>query len=330
MPLLRKPRETMKAAVYRRYGPPEVVHVEDLDKPVPKSGEVLIRVHATTICAPDWRFRGANAPLFMTRFMNGLLRPGKVKVLGIEFAGVVESVGKRATKFKPGDRVFGSAGFKFGAHAQYLCLAEDKMIARMPGGLAFEDAAAIPFGGISALHFLRKADIRPGQKVVVYGASGSVGTFAVQLAKHFGAQVTGVSSGANLELVRSLGAEQAIDYAREDFSRTGRIYDLVFDAVGKSGLRRSLRALRRGGVLVCVGPGGAMLAGLWLKLTGRGKFVSGVARTREGDLDLLMGLVERGHIRPVIGRRYTLEEIAQAHRYAETGHKVGAVVVTVP
>jgi NADPH:quinone reductase-like Zn-dependent oxidoreductase len=322
----------MKAAVYRRYGPPEVVQIEEVEKPVPGDNEVLVRVHATTIAAADWRMRKAHP--FFIRLFSGLWRPKKANILGIEFAGSVESVGNAVTRFAVGDPVFGSAGFKFGAHAEYLCLAADALLAVKPANMSFEEAAAVLFGGISALHFLRQAKIQAGQRVLVYGASGSVGVFAVQLAKHFGARVTGVSSTANLGLVKSLGADEVVDYTREDFSKAGRVYDVVFDSVGKSGFSRSLRSLKRGGLYVRVGASGggvsilgAMLRGMWISLTGAAKVVSGVARADAADLSFLKGLIEAGKLRTVIDRRYSLGEIAEAHRYAEAGHKKGHVVI---
>jgi NADPH:quinone reductase-like Zn-dependent oxidoreductase len=322
----------MKAAVYSRYGPPDVVQIKDVEKPVPKDNEVLVRIHATTVCAADWRMRKADP--FLVRFMNGLLRPTKANILGMEFAGAVESVGKAVTRFGAGDQVFGSRGFKFGAHAEYVCVPEDGMLAIKPVNMTLEEAAAVLFGGVSALHFLRKAKIQAGQKALIYGASGSVGVFAVQLAKHFGAHVTGVCSAANLELVKSLGADEVIDYAREDFSRAGRVYDIVFDTVGKSGYSRSLRSLKRGGCYVRVGASGrwpailgGMLRGMWISITGAAKVISGMAASAAGDQSLLKGLIEAGKLRTVIDRRYSLDQIAEAHRYVEAGHKKGHVVI---
>jgi NADPH:quinone reductase-like Zn-dependent oxidoreductase len=322
----------MKAAVYTRYGPPDVLEIKDVDKPVPKDNEVLVRIHATTVCAADWRMRKADP--FIIRFMNGLWRPRKFHILGIEFAGTVESVGKAVTRFREGDKVFGSTGFKFGAHAEYACLPEDASLAIKPVNMRFEEAAAVLFGGRSALYFLREAKIQAGQKVLIYGASGSVGVFAVQLAKHFGAHVAGVCSTANLDLVKSLGADEVVDYTREDFSRAGRVYDIVFDTVGKSGFSRSLKSLKRGGSYVQVGGSGRLLSilggvlrGMWISLTGAAKVISGVARVAPKDQAFLKGLIEAGKLRTVIDRRYSLDEIAEAHRHAEAGHKKGHVVI---
>ena len=246
----------MKAAVYTRYGPPDVLEIKDVEKPVPADNEVLVRVHATTVCAADWRMRKADP--FLIRLMNGLSAPKKIYVLGIEFAGRIESVGRAVTRFREGDEVFGATGFKFGAHAEYVCVPADGVIEMKPANMTLEEAAAVFFGAVSALHFLRKAGIRAGQKVLVYGASGSVGVFAVQLAKHFGAHVTGVCSTRNVELVRSLGADEVVDYTKEDFSRAGRVYDIVCDTVGKSGFSRSLKSLVRGGAYVLIGYSGQL------------------------------------------------------------------------
>lgn len=321
----------MKAAVYTRYGPPDVLQIKDVEKPVPNDTEVLVRIHATTICAADWRMRKADP--FLIRIMNGLWRP-KINILGMELAGTIESVGKAVTRFREGDQVFGSTGFKFGAHAEYACLPEDGLLAIKPVNMTLEESAAVLFGGLSALHFLRKAQIHPGQKVLIYGASGSVGIFAVQLAKHFGAHVTGVCSTANLELVKSLGADEVVDYTREDFSRAGRVYDIVFDTVGKSGFSRSLISLKRGGVYVRIGASGGMLSilggllrGMWISITGAAKVIGGVARGTAEDQAFLTGLIEAGKLRTVIDKRYPLDAIAEAHRYAEAGHKKGHVVI---
>ena len=321
----------MKAAVYSRYGPPDVVQVRDVARPAPKDNEVLLRVHATTVSAADWRLRKADP--FLVRVMNGLWRPTKVNILGMEFAGTIESMGKAVTRFAVGDQVFGSNGFKFGGHAEYVCAPEDGLAIK-PVNMTLEEAAAVMFGGISALYFLREAKIQAGQNVLIYGASGSVGVFAVQLAKHFGARVTGVCSTANLDLVKSLGADEVVDYTKEDFSMAGRVYDIVFDTVGKSGFSRSLKALKRGGFYVRVGASGgmasilgSMLRGTWISITGAAKVTGGVARGTLEDQCFLKGLIELGTLRTVIDRRYPLEQIAEAYRYVETGHKKGHVVI---
>jgi len=310
----------MKAAVYRR----GVVQIEDVEKPVPKDNEVLVRVHSATICAADYRLK--NLPFI------GLT---KGKTLGMELAGTVESVGQAVTRFRPGDQVFGGTGFKFGTHAEYVCALESR-VQMKPVNMTFEEAAAVIFGGFTALCFLRMAKIQAGQNVLVYGASGSVGVFAVQLAKHFGARVTGVCSTANLDMVRSLGADAVIDYTKEDFSKSGRVYDMVFDTVGKAGFSRSLKSLKRGGAFVEIAMSGGLLSipgdivrQMWISITGAAKVVGGVTRPAPGDLSFLKSLIEAGELRTVIDRRYSLPEIAEAFRYAEAGHKKGHVVINI-
>ncbi len=327
----------MRAAVFTRYGPPEVVQIKDVAKPVPKDNEVLVRVRATTVAAADWRIRKADP--FAARLFSGLWRPTRIQTAGMEFSGTVESVGKAATRFKPGDEVFGGTLFKLGCQAEYVCLAEEGIVAPKPVNMTLDEAAAVFFGGMTVLSFLGKAPIQKGQKVLVYGASGSVGVFAVQLAKHFGAEVTAVCSTANLALVKSLGADGVVDYTREDFSRAGRVYDMVFDTVGKSGFWRSMQCLKNGGFYVLVaGIGGkyfvanvlcSVLGGLWGSVTGRAKVVGSPKRGGIQNLLLLKELIEAGQVRTVIERRYPLAEIAEAHRHAEGGHKKGHVLVVI-
>jgi NADPH:quinone reductase-like Zn-dependent oxidoreductase len=253
----------MKAAVLLRYGPPEILTVGDVPTPVPREREVLVRIHASTVCYGDLTIRNGSP---LVRIMNGLQRP-KLQVLGVDLAGVVESVGRSVTKFAPGDQVFGSRGDKFGAHAEYACVAEDGFLARKPANMDLEEAATVFVGGCCALYFLRKAKIQPGERVLIHGASGSLGVFAVQLAKHFGAHVTGVCGPTNLDLVRSLGADNVIDYTRQDFTERAGSYDVICDVLAKAGFPRSLRALQRGGRYLHVGfpagvgPIGAVILG---------------------------------------------------------------------
>ena len=322
----------MKAAVCRGFGPPEVIHIEEVPAPIPSDNEVLVRVRATTVAAADWRLRHV-PPILLSR-MKGFGDRTKPRILGMEFAGTVETVGKAVTRFRPGDEVFGSTGFRFGAHAEYVCVPEDGPVALKPANMPLEEAAAVMFGGVSALHFLEEAGIQAGQNVLVYGASGSVGVFAVQLAKHFGARVTGVCSSANLEMVRSLGADAVVDYTKEDFSRAGRVYDMIFDAVGYSGFRRSLRALKPGCPYIrcgapksVLGIAGAILRSVWVARIHGVRIVGGVARFTPARQALLKELIEAGKLRTVIDRRYPLEQIVEAHRIAESGHKKGHVLV---
>jgi NADPH:quinone reductase-like Zn-dependent oxidoreductase len=322
----------MKAVVYTKYGPPEVLQLKEVEKPTPKDNEVLVRVHATTVTVADARLRSFTVPpLFWlpARIVIGFTKP-KNHILGLELAGEIESVGKDVKSFKKGDKIFGSVGFGSGAYVEYKCIPETGLVATKPANMSYEEAAAVPFGGITALHFLRKAKIQEGQKVLIYGASGCVGTFAVQLAKYFGAEVTGVCSTTNLELVKSLGADKVIDYTKEDFTKSGQTYDVIFETVGKSSFSRGIRSLKKRGFYLADITGLSSIIGkLWLSFTSSKKVILGMARANVEDLNFLKELIEAGKIKSVIDRSYPLEQIVEAHRYVDQGHKKGSVVITI-
>jgi len=306
----------VKAVVCTRYGPPEVLRVEELATPVPRKNQVRIRILATAVTSSDSYVRGLRlSPAYrlMARLALGWNAP-RQPVLGMVLSGEVDSVGPDATSFEVGERVFGFNRHRFGTYAQYVCWPEDGLLATRPANLSDEEPAAIPYGGLLALHFLRKADVRAGQRVLIYGASGAVGTSAVQLARHFGAQVTGVCSTANVDLVASLGATTVIDYTSEDFTDRAERYDLIFDAVGKNKSAAALRRCRQ-----VLAPGGACVS-----------VDDGTPKLRREDLVLLGELATTGEIRPVIDRTYALDDIVDAHRYVDNGHKRGNVVITVP
>jgi NADPH:quinone reductase-like Zn-dependent oxidoreductase len=324
----------MKAIIYTEYGPPDVLQLKEVEKPVPKEHEVLIKVYATTVTSGDYRARNLD---LSTRIMSllfgynfGLTRP-KNTILGSELAGEIESVGKDVKLFREGDQVFGSVGEGFGAYAEYKCLPEDGELTIKPSNLTYEEAAGIPIGAHTALFFLRdKANIQSGQKVLIYGASGGVGTFAVQLAKYYGAEVIGVCSTTNLELVKSLGAEKVIDYTKEDFTKSGESYDIIYETVGKSSFSHARSVLKQNGIYLAGNPGmSLMVQMLWTSMTSSMKVIFGPAPGRKEDLVFIKELVEEGKIKPVIDRIYPLEQIAEAHKYADKGHKKGHVVITV-
>ena len=319
----------MKAIVYDRYGPPEVLQLQEVPKPVPGDEEILIKVYAATAAAGDWRLRKADP--FLARLFNGLWRPKRIRILGFELAGVVESTGKGVTRFKSGDAVYAACGTGFGAYAEYKCLPETGAVAFKPENMSFEEAAAVPVGAYTALQFLRKCHIQTGTRVLVYGASGSVGTYAVQLASYFGAEVTGVCSTSNVELVRSLGAFRVIDYTKEQIADDGPAYDIIFDTVGKSPFDVCIKHLTENGYYLRayhVNPL-LILRGSWISMTSAKKVIGGSMKENAEDLTYLKGLIEAGKLRSVIDRRYPLEQAAEAHRYVEKGHKKGNVVLTV-
>lgn len=321
---------TMKAVVHTEYGVPEVLKLARVEKPVPRRNDVLIRVHATTVTSAECAMRKGEPR--WGRVILGLRKPRKkFSILGLELAGEVEAVGSAVTRFKPGDQVFGFTGFGARACAEYVCVPEDGSLALKPAALTYEEAAAAVDGASTALFFLRdKGKIQPGQRVLINGASGSIGTYAVQLAAYFGADVTGVCSGANRALVTSLGAARVIDYTQEDFTRGDEPYDLIFDTVGKSSFGRCKRVLKPNGRYLATVLSPTIVAqAAWTALRGGRRVVSGMSVEKKAALAFLTGLIEEGRLRPVIDRRYPLEQIVEAHRYVERGHKKGNVVITV-
>jgi len=319
----------MKAVVFENYGPPEVLQVKEVEKPSPKEDEVLIKIHATSVTAADWRMRKPDP--FLARMMNGLLRPKKFNILGIELAGEIEAVGSAVTKFKPGDQVFGTTGFTFGAYAEYVCVPEDGSIAQKPTNLDYGVSAVLPVGMDTALFFLRmQGHIRSGQKILIYGASSSVGSYAVQLAKHYEAEVTAVCSASNHDWVKELGADKLIDYRTEDFTQSGETYDAIFDAVGTLSLFGSMKSLKdRGVFLAAVHMMRRSVQAKLATMRSKKKILGGTATGFVEDLVFMKELVEAGKIKPIIDRRYPLDEVANAHRYVETGRKKGNVIIDV-
>ncbi|MDZ4699302.1 MAG: NAD(P)-dependent alcohol dehydrogenase [Rhodothermales bacterium] len=322
----------MKAAIYTTYGPPEVVTIAEVPTPVPGDDEVLIRIRATTVSTADWRVRSLSLPAgfgLLARPIFGFTKP-RQPILGTELAGDVAAVGKNVTRFKVGDAVFAYPGSKMGCHAEYRCLPEDAPITRKPPNLTYEEAATLSFGGTTMLDFYRRAGLKAGDRVLVNGASGTVGIAAVQLARHAGAEVTAVCGGRSEELVMSLGATQIIDYTKEDFTRNGRRYDVIVDTVGTAPYARCKGSLAAGGrLLVILGGLGALLAAPFVSMTSDKKVIAGPGAERREDIEQLAGLAEAGVLKPVIDRTYPLDQIVEAHRYVDSGRKQGSVVVVV-
>jgi NADPH:quinone reductase-like Zn-dependent oxidoreductase len=324
----------MKAVVYDRYGPPEVLRLEEVEKPAPKEDELLVKIHATTVNRLDVHTREANrrsglAVSLLSRMVSGLRRP-RQRILGSEFAGEVEAVGAAVKEFAAGDHVFGTTGLRFGAHAEFMCVRDNARIAHMPAGMNFELAAPICDGALNALTCLKQADLQKGRTILVYGASGAIGTAGVQLARHFGADVTAVCSTKNLELVRSLGADRVIDYTQEDFTKNGKTYDVIFDAVGKLSFTRCLGSMEPAGLYLPTDGFGNLIRALLPSRAGDKKVVFQIPpRQTKQDVLLLKELVEAGMFRPVIDRCYALDDVIEATRYVETEQKTGNVVLSV-
>jgi 2-desacetyl-2-hydroxyethyl bacteriochlorophyllide A dehydrogenase len=323
----------MKAMIWTKYGSPDGLQLREIEKPTPKDDEVLIRVHAATVTTGDCEMRSLNFPLFLSlpmRMLVGLRRPTRITIMGQELAGDIESVGKGVKRFKKGDQVFAAAGLGFGAYAEYKCLSEDEVLVIKPANITFEEAAAVPVGGLEALHFLRRANIQSGQKVLIIGAGGSIGMFAVQLAKYFGAEVTGVDSTGKLDMLRSIGTDHVINYMQDDFTQSGQTYDVILDVMGKSSFSRCIRSLKPNGHYLLLNAGlSQMVRGRWTSMRSGKKVIIGAASQKTEDLIFLKELIEAGKIKSVIDRCYPLEQIAEAHRYVETGQKQGNVVITV-
>ncbi len=325
----------MKAVVWTKYGPPEVLQLKEVEKPTPKDKEVLIKIHATTVTTADCELRSLNIPIALTlpiRIYFGLRKPKRITIPGQELAGEIEALGKDVTRFRKGDQVFAWTGFRLGAYAEYTCLPEGGFVAIKPSNMTYEEAAALPVGGLEAAHFLRKDNIQSGEKVLINGAGGSIGTFAIQIAKHFGAEVTGVDSTEKLDMLRSIGADQVIDYTREDFTRNGETYDVIFDVIGKSSFSRSVKSLKPKGRYLLGNPGlSHQVRARWTSLPSSKKVISWAARAASEineDSNFLIELIEAGKVKSIIDRRYPLEQISEAHRYVDEGHKKGNVVIT--
>ncbi|MBK5114782.1 MAG: NAD(P)-dependent alcohol dehydrogenase [Candidatus Heimdallarchaeota archaeon] len=321
----------MKAIVYEKYGPPEVFQLKEVEKPTPKDNEVLIRIFATTATKYDCWVRSSTAPpgfRLMNRIASGIRKPKK-PIIGMELAGEIKAIGKNVKLFKKGDQVYGISLVNMGTYAEYICLPED-VVAIKPTNMTYEEATAVPYGALTALYFLRKGNIQSGQKILIFGASGGIGTYAVQLAKIFGAEVTGVCSTTKIELVKSLGADRVIDYTKEDFTKRDEIYDVIFDTIGKSPFSGSKRSLKKGGFYIFTTFGlPRLLRILWLKLTSSKKVILGVVDSKSEDLIYLKELIEAGKLKSVIDKRYPLEQIAEAHSYVESGNKKGQIVITI-
>lgn len=323
----------MKAAIYETYGSAEVLKIQEVEKPEPKANEILIRVHGASVIAGDCELRSFNFPVLWfwlpLRLVMGVFKP-KNKILGQEFAGIVEEVGAEVTRFKKGDNIFGPTDMKFGAYAAYKCIAEKAPLALKPENMSLVEAATLSTGGLNALFALRKAKIQPGEKVLINGAAGTIGSAAVQIAKYFGAEVTAVDSASKLEMLRSIGADDVIDYTREDFTKSGKTYNIIYDVVGKSSFTKCLRSLNPKGRYVLANPTFlALLSPLLPSFSGKKNLISAFAPYTSEDLNFLKELVEQGHLKATIDKTYPIENIVEAHRYVDSGQKAGNVAISI-
>jgi len=328
----------MKAIVWTKYGPPDGLKLQEVEKPIPEDNQVLVKIHATTVTAGDCEMRRLQLPLSLSlpvRIYAGMGKPKRIRILGQEFAGEVSAIGRNVTAYKVGDQVFGTTGFGFGAYAEYICLPEapddaQGALALKPANLTYKEAAALPTAGFEALHYLRSAKIQPRDRVLVIGAGGSIGTFSVQLARHFGAEVTGLDSTDKLEMLRSLGADHVVDYTKEDYTERGESYDLIIDVVGKRGVASRLKLLKRDGFyFLAYARLIDILLGLWVSLTSKKKLKVEAASQKKEDLVYLAELMETGKLKTVIGKSFPLEQVLEAHRFAESGKKMGNIAIIV-
>lgn len=326
----------MKAIVWTKYGSPDGLQLREVAKPAPKDDEILIKIHASTVTAGDCEMRRLELPLMLSfpmRLYAGFLKPKRIPILGQELSGEVVEVGQNVTSYKVGDQVFGTTGFKFGAYAEYICLPEKPAdaqgtLAPKPINLTFEEATAVPTAGFEALHFLRSANIQPGKKVLIIGAGGSIGTFAIQLAQYFGAEVTGVDSTDKLDMIQSLGANHVIDYTKGDYTKSGETYDLIIDVVGKRSVIRRLKLLEEDGYYFLAYAGlSHILLGMWMSMTSKKKLKIESSSQKKKDLMFLKELIEAGRLKSILDRSYPLEQAADAHQYVETGGKLGNVII---
>lgn len=326
----------MKAIVWTKYGSPDGLQLQEVEKPTPKDNEVLIKIHATTVTAGDCEARSLKFPIWLSlpmRLFMGIRKPTRRTILGQELAGDIEAVGSKVTQFKVGDRVFGTPGFNFGAYAEYTTLpetSEDSVLGIIPDNLTYDEAAAVTTGGLESLHFLRKANIQRGQHVLIIGAGGSIGTFGVQLAKYYGAEVTAIDSTEKLDMLRSIGADHVIDYTQEDFAKSGKTYDVIFDVIGTGSYSGVMRSLKSNGSYLMANPRmPKMLRSIWTSMTSNKKVYFAAADRKPEDLQFLIELLQSEAVKIVIGKRYPLEQTAEAHGYVETGQKIGNLIITV-